>query len=94
MESLYAKGVRRTLIYYFSGLLLAFLFHLVVGVENKTMMPKSTMVLLFTAMGALPWMMLNIINLASQFRDPQNRGELLVHSAIFFIVMVFITRLS
>jgi hypothetical protein len=94
MESLYAKGVRRTFVYYFSGLLLTFLFHLIMEAENKTMMPKSTMVLLFTAMGALPWMMLNIINLASRFTDPQNRGELLVHGAIFFIVMFFITRLS
>jgi hypothetical protein len=88
MESLYAKGVRRALIYYFGGLLTAILFHLVVGVENKTMMPKSTIVLLFTLMGALPWLTLNIINLANRFTDSQNRGELFVHCAILLVVAI------
>jgi hypothetical protein len=89
MDSLYVKGVRRTLLYYFAGLFTAGLFHLVAGGGNAALVPRSMLILLFTIMAALPWVLLNIINLLSKQKDIQSRGELLGHCITFLLFAIF-----
>lgn len=85
------KGIRRVLIYYAFGLIVALIVHLLIGWENELFMPRSFLVIILLGLTALPWACLNILNLIFPQKRPQNLAELLTH-AIFLLIFVVALR--
>jgi hypothetical protein len=88
--SLYRKGLKRVLLYYFTGILATLVFHFIVGRENVYAPPLSVIVLLLLFVIGMLWAVLNLTSLVSQESRPQTLGELTIHIVVFAISALLI----
>jgi hypothetical protein len=85
MISAYKRGLKRTSIYYCSGVLLCLGIQLATGETNFSLVPRSILVIVVMLLIALPWTILNFTNLGCPVKRPQNLGELVIHGLIFIL---------
>ncbi len=86
MEILYSKGAKRTVLYYLVCVVLTVAVHWTFAGERGTLLPKSCVILISGMMGALPWMILNLLGINSRKNASLHKGDLIVHCAMFLIV--------
>ncbi|MEX2235412.1 MAG: hypothetical protein WD824_24835 [Cyclobacteriaceae bacterium] len=73
--------------YYVTGLICMLIIHLIIGWENRVLMPRSFLVIILIGLCALPWVGLNITNLFCPVKPPQNLNELFIHG--IFLLLIF-----
>ena len=78
----FKKGLQRVMLYYLAGIIVTITFHVIIGWEYKFLLPMSMVIFVLVLIIALPWMILNLINLHVR-RHPRNFGELVAHGIIF-----------
>lgn len=90
MRTAITNGLRNSTLFYMLSIAVAIAVHAVIGWENRSLIPKSAIVLIFVVLVALPWVLLNVSNLACPVRRFRNAGELLAHTIFLTTIALFL----
>lgn len=88
----FVTSIRRVIAYYLTGILVMTMVHIFIGWENKILMPRSFLVLIFLWLVALPWSFINISNLFCASKRSQNLHELFIHGLFFLVIAGILVR--
>jgi hypothetical protein len=91
MRTAITNGLKNSILFYALGIAVTMAVHIMIGWENKSLFPKSAIVIIFVVLVAIPWALLNISNLICPIKRFRNVGELMAH-LIFFATVAVILR--
>ena len=90
MRAAITSGLKNSILFYAFSVGIMAAVHVVIGWENKALLPKSAIVMIFVALVAIPWALLNISNLICPVRRFRNAGELIVHAIFLGVLSMFL----
>ena len=79
---------QRVTAYYLSAFVLWMVAHLLIGSDHPMLLPKSFLVIFLFALAGLPWLFMNVLNLAYTSKRLANFVELITH--FFFLSFIIL----
>jgi hypothetical protein len=89
MRAAIANGFKNSILFYTLSIAATIAVHIFIGWENRSLFPKSAIVMIFVVLVAIPWALLNISNLGCPIKRFRNAGELIAH--VIFLAMVAVS---
>ena len=90
MRAAITNGLKNSILFYALSITITIAVHVVIGWQNKVFLPKSAIVIIFVALVAIPWALLNISNLICPIKRFRNAGELIAHIIFLGIISVLL----
>jgi glucose dehydrogenase len=92
MRSAIVNGLKNSILFYALSIGVTIAVHIIIGWENKSLFPKSAIVMIFGVLVAIPWAFLNISNLLCPIKRFRNAGELMAHVIFLGTLMVILRQ--